>query len=136
MDANFLKDICRKVYFISSNNTLFNGLKSGIEVIEAKNVQAVTGGVSVEGLRIDGRDLSVQGVFIYRETYLPDTLLPGLAVRENHIRVDRELKTNIPGVFAAGDCTGKPYQLAKAVGEGQAAALNAVNYVDSTPVKN
>ncbi len=135
-DANFLKDICRKVYFISSNNTLFNGLKSGIEVIEAKNVQAVTGGVSVEGLRIDGRDLSVQGVFIYRETYLPDTLLPGLAVRENHIRVDRELKTNIPGVFAAGDCTGKPYQLAKAVGEGQAAALNAVNYVDSTPVKN
>ncbi|MFX4260621.1 NAD(P)/FAD-dependent oxidoreductase [Pelotomaculum propionicicum] len=132
-DANFLKDICRKVYFVSSDNKLFSGLKSGIEAIEAKSVQAVTGGGSVDGLRIDGRDLAVQGVFIYRETYLPDTLLPGLAVRENHVQVDRELKTNIEGVFAAGDCTGKPYQLAKAVGEGQVAALNAVNYLDSIP---
>ncbi|HEX3015105.1 MAG TPA: thioredoxin reductase, partial [Desulfobacteria bacterium] len=35
------------------------------------------------------------------------------------------------GVFAAGDCTGKPYQLAKAVGEGATAALSAVKYLES-----
>ncbi|NLZ43602.1 MAG: NAD(P)/FAD-dependent oxidoreductase, partial [Clostridia bacterium] len=35
----------------------------------------------------------------------------------------------IPGLFAAGDCTGKPWQIAKAVGEGQVAALSAVQYL-------
>ena len=130
-DANFLKEFCRRVYFIPAEKKALEGLKDGIEVVEAKNIQAVTGGGGVTGLVADGRELAVQGVFIYRETYLPDTLVPGLAVRENHITVDRALKTNIEGVFAAGDCTGKPYQLAKAVGEGQVAALSAVNYLDS-----
>ena len=32
------------------------------------------------------------------------------------------MKTNIPGCYAAGDCTGRPYQIAKAVGEGNIAA--------------
>jgi thioredoxin reductase (NADPH) len=72
----------------------------------------------------------VQGFFIYRDTYLPDRLLEGLVLEDNHIRVDHDYKTNIPGVYAAGDCTGKPYQLAKAAGEGQVAALNAVQYLD------
>ncbi len=130
-DANFLKEFCRRVYFIAGDKKVFNGLKDGIEVIETDKILAITGGGSVTGLRIDGRQLVVQGVFIYRETYLPDTLLPGLAVQENHILVDREYRTNIAGVFAAGDCTGKPYQLAKSVGEGQIAALSSVNYLDS-----
>ena len=44
--------------------------------------------------------------------------------------VDRAMKTNLPGVFAAGDCTGAPYQIAKAVGEGLVAALSAAAYLD------
>ncbi|MDD3439678.1 MAG: thioredoxin reductase, partial [Clostridiaceae bacterium] len=36
----------------------------------------------------------------------------------------------IKGVFACGDCTGKPYQIAKAVGEGNVAALSAVRYLE------
>ena len=41
------------------------------------------------------------------------------------IRVDRQMRTNLPGVFAAGDCTGLPLQVAKAVGEGCIAAISA-----------
>ena len=41
------------------------------------------------------------------------------------IRVDRQMRTNLPGVFAAGDCTGLPLQVAKAVGEGCVAAISA-----------
>ena len=41
------------------------------------------------------------------------------------------MKTNIDGVFAAGDCTGKPYQIAKATGEGNVAAISACEYIDS-----
>ena len=42
----------------------------------------------------------------------------------------RTMATSIPGVFAAGDCAGTPYQIAEAVGEGNIAALSAVRYLD------
>jgi len=45
------------------------------------------------------------------------------------VTVDRHMATDTPGVFAAGDCTGEPYQTAKAVGEGQVAALQAVRFL-------
>lgn len=40
------------------------------------------------------------------------------------------MSTNLPGVFAAGDCTGKPWQIAKATGEGLVAVLSAISYLD------
>ena len=49
-------------------------------------------------------------------------LFPDLETQDGAIRVDRQMCTNLPGVFAAGDCTGKPLQIAKAVGEGLIAA--------------
>ena len=45
------------------------------------------------------------------------------------IVVDRNMATNKPGCFAAGDCTGRPYQLTKAVGEGNVAAHSIVAYL-------
>lgn len=39
------------------------------------------------------------------------------------------MATNIRGLYAAGDITGLPYQLMKAVGQGQIASLNAVRYI-------
>jgi thioredoxin reductase (NADPH) len=129
-DANFLAGMCRKVYFISGGGLVPKGLKNGIEVIENQKVEAITGNEFISEIKVGDRILSVNGIFIYRETYLPDQLISGLAITDNHINVDRMLRTNIEGVFAAGDCTGKPYQLAKAVGEGQVAALSAVQYLD------
>lgn len=69
-------------------------------------------------------------IFILRESVSADQLVPGLQVEENHVIVDRFMKTNIPGCFAAGDLVGKPYQYIKAAGEGNIAALSAVSYLD------
>lgn len=129
-DANFLAGICRKVYFISGGGLAPQGLKNEVEIIENQKVEAVKGNEFVSEIEIGERSIPVNGVFIYRETYLPDQLISGLDITDNHINVDRMFQTNISGVFAAGDCTGKPYQLAKAVGEGQVAALSAVQYLD------
>ena len=74
-------------------------------------------------------EYEVDGVFIERAGLPLDRLLPGLEMENGAIKVDRRMATNIPGVFAAGDCTGKPWQIAKAVGEGQVAALAAVDYL-------
>ena len=79
----------------------------------------------------DGTEYPVDGVFILRPGVAPDMLLPGLETDRGTIVTDREMRTNIPGVFAAGDCTGAPYQIAKSVGEGNIAALSAVKYLDS-----
>ncbi len=51
-----------------------------------------------------------------------------LATRDGFLEVDRELMTNQPGVFAAGDCTGPPFGVAKAIGEGVTAGFNAYRY--------
>jgi len=129
-DANFLAEICSRVYLIAGGGLSTEGLKPEVEVIEAGSLQGITGNGFVSGVKIEGKNLPVDGVFIYRETYLPDRLVPGLTVIDNHIQVDRAFATNIKGIYAAGDCTGKPYQLAKAVGEGQIAALNAVKFLE------
>ena len=55
--------------------------------------------------------------------------MPGLEYESGAIVVNRQMATSVPGVFAAGDCTGKPYQLAKAAGEGNVAALSACDYI-------
>ena len=48
----------------------------------------------------------------------------------NHVEVDRQMNTNIKGLFACGDITGTPYQYIKAAGEGNVAALSAVSYLN------
>ena len=63
-----------------------------------------------------------QGVFLLRASIAPARLAPGLEMDGSYIKVDAHMATNLPGVYAAGDCTGQPLQLAKAVGQGQIAA--------------
>lgn len=48
---------------------------------------------------------------------------------DNHVKVDLQMRTNIPGCFACGDIAGKPYQYIKAAGQGNVAALSAVEYL-------
>ena len=55
--------------------------------------------------------------------------MPGLATDNGHIVVDDDCAASIPGVFAAGDCTGAPYQIPAAVGEGNRAALSVVRWL-------
>ena len=47
----------------------------------------------------------------------------------NYIITDKEQKTNLPGIYAAGDITGGVNQLVVACGEGAVAAVNAYNYI-------
>ena len=91
----------------------------------------ILGEERVTGLRADGTDYPVEGVFLLRAAFRPDRLLPGLALEDNHIKVNAAMATNLPGVFAAGDCVGRPYQIARAVGQGNTAALAAADYVTS-----
>ena len=88
------------------------------------------GGPKIGGVElIDGRTLDVDGVFILREAVAPASLVKGLEIDGADIVVDRGMRTNKPGVFAAGDCTGRPYQITKATGEGNIAAHSIIEYL-------
>jgi len=89
----------------------------------------IDGGDFVESLTAGEDTASVSGVFILRPSIAPEALLPGLALEKNSIVTDRQQAASLPGVYAAGDCTGKPFQVAKALGEGLVAALSADAYL-------
>ena len=112
-DADFLRGICKEVLHFTD--------ASGYEI---------RGGMKADTLSVKGQEYKVDGVFIIKDTVSVAKLIAGLDSEKGAIVTDREMRTSVPGVFAAGDCTGKPYQLAKAAGEGNIAALSACEYVD------
>ena len=69
-------------------------------------------------------------VFILRPAVALSTLLPKLEMNGEAVRVDDKMRTNVDGVFAAGDITGAPYQAARAVGQGNTAALAIAQYLN------
>ena len=91
----------------------------------------IKGGMKADTLVFRGEEHKVDGVFIIKDTVSVTRLVPGLEYRDGGIVTDRSMATSVPGVFAAGDCTGKPFQLAKAAGEGNVAALSACEYMST-----
>jgi thioredoxin reductase (NADPH) len=100
----------------------------GFEVLEARPLGFRARGKEVE-VDLGEEKLVVKGVFLIKPVIPPGSLIKGLRMEGKHIAVSRAMEASIPGVFAAGDCTGAPFQIAKAVGQGQVAALSAVKYL-------
>ena len=79
----------------------------------------------------DGSELAVDGLFIAMGTADSTDIARKLGAQINgrFIKIDADGKTNIPGLFAAGDCTGGLLQVSKAVHEGARAGLTALNFI-------
>jgi len=139
-EARFLADLGAALHYVAGKLDVEtrDTLGEGIAVHEGRIVAIEGDALGVTGVRIQaklGADLteevaiSCQGVFVLRPSIAPAALLPTLELRDGFIAVDGQMATSVPGVFAAGDCTGQPLQVAKAVGQGQVAALSAVEYI-------
>lgn len=131
-EAAYLKSIGCQVVYVAPKRP--DQLEEDIPFIQAAKL-AVKGEQTVTALEADGADIPVNGVFILREAVAPGDLLPGLTLEKGAIQVDRSMATSVPGVFAAGDATGAPLQVSKAVGEGLIAALSACEYLDRNGLK-
>ena len=127
-EAKFLAEVADKVTYVQ----MYEGegeLGSNIEIVKGAKVLSIERNGAKMSLGLDCGKLEADGIFILRENVAPSQLVPGLSIEDNHVVVDRSLKTNLPGLFACGDITGAPYQYIKAAGEGNVAALSAVNYL-------
>ena len=127
-EANFLQGIGCQVTYVSAKRP--EGLVPAIQWVRRTGGLEILGEDTVTALRVGEAELPAQCVFLLRSAFPPADLLPDLALEDGYITVDRRMRTNLPGVFAAGDCTGLPLQLAKAVGEGLVAGQSAAEYVD------
>jgi thioredoxin reductase (NADPH) len=106
---------------------------SGAEIHEGVKVAEIQGDGQVDAVVLsDGRRLPVAGVFVELGAKGVLELTGHLGIRLDDemkfIDVNKQQETNIPGIFAAGDITGLPWQLAKAVGEGCIAGMRAAAY--------
>ena len=127
-EAAFLSEVCSEVLYFPVYREETQ-LPEKVRVIREKVVSLE----NENGKRIvvteTGR-YEADGIFVLREAVAPAQLVPGLETDGSHVKVDRQMATNIPGLFACGDLTGTPYQYVKAAGEGNVAALSAVKYLD------
>ncbi|MDB2152161.1 NAD(P)/FAD-dependent oxidoreductase [Clostridium butyricum] len=128
-EVNFISTIASKVYYIPMYKEEVE-VDEDIEIINDMPVEII-GENKVEKLILKNSEINTDGIFILRDSVSPDQLVPGLELDENHVKVDRKMKTNLQGCFAAGDIVGAPYQYIKAAGEGNIAALSAVSYIDN-----
>jgi thioredoxin reductase (NADPH) len=108
--------------------------QSAIHLHESRKVKEILGENKVEGLLLDdGSRLDIQGVFIELGAKGAIELASELGVAMDSesprfIATNKKQETNIPGVYAAGDICGLPWQIAKAVGEGCVAGIEASAY--------
>ncbi|WP_205694268.1 alkyl hydroperoxide reductase subunit F [Clostridium manihotivorum] len=111
---------------------------SNVTVLKNVQTKEITGTDKVNGISYMDRDteevkhIELQGVFV-QIGLVPNTDWLGEAVERNRIGeiiVDSRGATNVPGVFAAGDCTNTPYkQIIISMGSGATAALGAFDYL-------
>jgi len=112
LDVEFLRGICKEVHHFAENKPY-----------------VISGGMKADTVSDGEREYKVDGVFVIKDTVSVTKLVEGLEYKKGGIVVDDRMQTNIPGIFAAGDCAGIPYQLAKAAGDGNVAALSACDYL-------
>ena len=104
------------------------GLGCAVTYFHRPSTCVITGDQAVEAVTCGGETAKVEAVFLLRPTMAPGDLFPGLQTEEGYVWVDRAMATNLPGLFAAGDCTGGPLQISKAVGEGLVAGQSAAKW--------
>ncbi len=126
-EADFLSEICSKIFFVPVFKMEYK-FKGNVTLLDDSPLR-FEGEMKAEKLVFKNSEIKADGFFVIKDSLPISSLVPGLETDGPHVKVDRMMKTNIKGLYAAGDITGKPYQIAKAVGEGQVAALEAVGFL-------
>lgn len=128
-EANFTSEIVYELIFV-------NMYKDDIKLNDS--IEVINGEVPVEFIGEDrasvlkfksGAEIAADGFFIIRDSSKPSRLVPSIETDDEHIIVHDNCRTNIRGLYAAGDVAGRPYQINKSVGQGQVAALDAAKYI-------
>lgn len=131
-EANFLSSLGANVNYITVKKDI-KGLNQNINVINGI-ISDIIGDNKLEGIIINDKYIKLDGLFLLRNSIAPNSIVKDLILEDGYIVVNRNMETNIKGIYACGDCTGNPLQISKATGEGLVAAQNAAKYIDKLKV--
>jgi thioredoxin reductase (NADPH) len=133
-----LLDYAAKVYLVAEK---LNVSKELLERLEASKVECIKSSITqINGDRMvtslllaNGDTLETEGIFIELGSKGALELATQVGVQLDtesfkYIATNRKQETNIAGIYAAGDIVGPPYQMAKAVGEGCVAGMEAATF--------
>ena len=133
-----LTNFAREVHLYCEELDVAEGLRTqlkekGVHVHEGVQIKEIQGETAVTSILLDdGTTQAVDGVFIElgAKGVLELTAMLGVQLDETmkYLDTDKKQKTNVPGIYAAGDICGPPLQMAKAVGEGCVAGIEAATY--------
>lgn len=129
-EVELLANYARTVHLFSLKKKVEVALEN--VVAEEGRLAEIKGDMRVKSVvTADGKEIHVDGVFMLKQAVGAGNLVHGIKTEGGHVVVDRSGATNLAGVFAAGDITGRPYQYAKAAGEGNVAAYSVNAYLNS-----
>ncbi len=136
-EAEYLSHTAARTMILTDGQETVSDIPEGIEVLKGK-VEEILGTDRVTGVKLrdgdDAAEVPVDGLFVATGTAGSASIARQMGAEltdKGNIKVDETMQTTIPGLFAAGDCTGGLLQVAKAVYEGAQAGLSAVRYVRS-----
>ncbi len=141
-DALMLKQLDCDVAFVSycksaqcSESLHESAKKKGVVYYPDAQIKSLSGQATLESVTIEteagSKTLEAEAVFIIQSVPSKSLLRKtGINVESKDcIAIDKELRTNLSGIFAAGDITCGGLQVAVAVGEGVSSALSALKYL-------
>ena len=130
-EAETLLPVARSVTLLTNGDPVPDSLPQGVTA-DARKLAELYGSQLMEGIRLeDGADLEIPRLFVALGAAGSTDLARqiGVILDGNAIQVDENMATNVPGVFAAGDCTGGLKQVTKAAYQGAVAGLAALQYL-------
>ena len=130
-EARVLLAVAESVTLLTNGQDAPAPLPAGLSV-DTRRISSIEGGEAVERVVFaDGEALALDGVFVALGTAGSTDFARklGAPLDGTHIKSAADGSTMVPGLFAAGDCTGGLLQVAKAVSDGAAAAMSAIKFL-------
>lgn len=130
-EAEILRPHAAQLSLLTNGEEPSVAISDGIAV-QTQKIVRIEGARRVQHIVFDdGTGMDVDGIFMAIGTAGSMELARklGVVLSDGKIAVGKHMETNVPGVYAAGDCTGGLLQIAKAVYEGAEAGLAAVQYL-------
>lgn len=128
-DVFYLSNIARDVLFINKDNSYCN--RSNVTTLANVKDYKILGEDKVEAIEVNGEIHNIDGVFYVEDTNNFNGFVSQLETENGYIKVDKNMHTNIEGIYACGDIVNKNIkQVISACADGAIAALEAIKYVN------
>lgn len=130
-ETNDLINITKQITILTNGNKAPEIRADNVKINE-KGIKEIKGDKRAEEIEfVDNSKLKTEGIFIAEGIAgsLEFAKKLGIITKNNKIIVNEKMETNVPGIYACGDCTGGLLQISKAVYEGTVAGLEIIKFV-------